>query len=229
MSFTLSEVVPWGRNHAEYVAMFGLSPADLQQRILGCGDGPASFNATLAARGGSIVSVDPIYGFTKDEIAGRIVATFDVVLEQTRNNREEFVWQEIASVEELGRIRLAAMREFLADFDHGRATGRYLVGALPQLPFSSQAFDLALCSHLLFLYSAQLSEDFHLAAIRELGRVAREVRIFPLLELGAKRSRHLDPVVATLQQEGCRVEIKQVPYQFQKGGNELLIVRSADF
>ncbi|MAD80187.1 MAG: SAM-dependent methyltransferase, partial [Planctomycetaceae bacterium] len=31
-------------------------------------DGPASFNAELTARGGSIVSCDPIYEFTADEI-----------------------------------------------------------------------------------------------------------------------------------------------------------------
>ena len=32
--------------------MFDLSAADLGRRILGCGDGPASFNAELTAQGG---------------------------------------------------------------------------------------------------------------------------------------------------------------------------------
>ncbi|MEJ2690734.1 MAG: SAM-dependent methyltransferase, partial [Deltaproteobacteria bacterium] len=52
MSFTLEKVVPWGRSFAEYAAMFALSKADLQGRILGCGDGPASFNASLSRQGG---------------------------------------------------------------------------------------------------------------------------------------------------------------------------------
>ena len=47
----LEQVVPWGRSLAEYRAMFALSEADLQRRILGCGDGPASFNAEMTAAG----------------------------------------------------------------------------------------------------------------------------------------------------------------------------------
>ena len=45
--------------------MFALSPDDLEKRILACGDGPASFNATGNANGGDIVSVDPQYAFSK--------------------------------------------------------------------------------------------------------------------------------------------------------------------
>jgi len=47
----LTEVVPWGRTFAEYQLMFGLSQADLEAQILGCGDGPASFNAEMTALG----------------------------------------------------------------------------------------------------------------------------------------------------------------------------------
>ncbi|MCI5142695.1 MAG: SAM-dependent methyltransferase, partial [Candidatus Electrothrix sp. ATG1] len=43
MTFQLKEIVPWGRSFQEYVAMFALSEDDLGKRILGCGDGPASF------------------------------------------------------------------------------------------------------------------------------------------------------------------------------------------
>ena len=45
MTFTLDRIVPWGRTFDEYRAMFALSTTDLEGRILGCGDGPASFNA----------------------------------------------------------------------------------------------------------------------------------------------------------------------------------------
>jgi hypothetical protein len=53
MPFTLSEIVPWGRSYKEYLAMFSLSCEDLQGRILGCADGPASFNSVLASKGGA--------------------------------------------------------------------------------------------------------------------------------------------------------------------------------
>jgi hypothetical protein len=51
MPFTLDEVVPWGRSFDEYVAMFHLTAEDLEKRILGCGDGPAGFNAVMRKLG----------------------------------------------------------------------------------------------------------------------------------------------------------------------------------
>jgi len=224
MSFTLKDIVPWGRSFDEYVAMFSLSESDLKKPILGCGDGPASFNAELTRRQGRVVSVDPLYGYSATAIRRSIDETFDEVLEQTRSNRQEFVWTNIETVEELGRLRMAAMEDFLADFEPGLRLGRYRQGALPGLAFADGQFAIALCSHLLFLYSAQLSEEFHLASIRELCRVADEARIIPLLELGARTSRHLQPVMAKLTTEGYEVELIPVAYEFQRGGNRMMRV-----
>ncbi|MEN8220104.1 MAG: hypothetical protein ABFS56_27890 [Pseudomonadota bacterium] len=109
MSFTLEKVVPWGRSFDEYIAMFALTEHDLRKKFLGCGDGPASFNSELTKQDGSITSVDPVYQFSAKEIEERIDATYPVVMEQTRNNVDEFVWKNIPSVEELGRVRMAAM------------------------------------------------------------------------------------------------------------------------
>lgn len=226
MGFTLENVVPWGRSLDEYIAMFSLSTDDLTAKtILGCGDGPAGFNGELSQRGGRVISVDPIYQFTADEIRRRIAETFDMVMEQTRKNRDEFVWEDIDSVATLGRIRMAAMTRFLDDFQERR--GRYIAGALPDLGFQDGEFDLALCSHFLFLYSGQFSLEFHIRSLEELCRVAREVRVFPLLELGSTRSRHLDRVTGHLTGNGYRCKIETVPYEFQRGGNEMLSVTSA--
>lgn len=224
MSFELHTIVPWGRSFDEYVAMFSLTAGDQTKRILGCGDGPASFNAELYAQGGRAVSVDPLYQFSAEEIAKRIDETYPLVLEQTRKNEGNFVWTHIRSVEVLGQVRMKAMNTFLADYPEGKARGRYLFGELPALDFADRSFDLALCSHFLFLYSAQLDAEFHLRALRELCRVATEVRIFPLLELGAVRSRHLRGVLSQLALEGYRSDIVRVPYEFQKGGNEMLVL-----
>ena len=48
--------------------MFDLTNVDLETQILGCGDGPASFNAEMKALGHTVVSVDPIYQFSADQI-----------------------------------------------------------------------------------------------------------------------------------------------------------------
>jgi hypothetical protein len=228
MSFTLNQVVPWGRSFDEYVAMFALTKSDLAGRILGCGDGPASFNAVLTGRGGRVVSVDPLYRFAQDDIRQRIRRTYAEVLEQTRKNAHEFLWTSIRSVDELGRLRSAAMEEFLADYSPGVAQGRYVDGQLPHLPFRDGSFDLAVCSHLLFLYSEHLSEDFHVESIKELCRVAGEARIFPLLELGAIPSRHLPAVRTRLAADGYSVSIETVPYEFQRGGNQMMRVTAAN-
>jgi ubiquinone/menaquinone biosynthesis C-methylase UbiE len=127
-------------------------------------------------------------------------------------------------VEELGRIRMTAMEEFLSDYPQGLEQGRYVQGELPLLAFADKEFDLAVCSHLLFLYSEHLSEDFHMASIRELSRVAKEVRIFPLLELGAKISRHLRNVTDRLSALGYAVTTVPVSYEFQRGGNQMMVI-----
>jgi len=224
--FTLDRVVPWGRSFDEYRRMFDLTDGDLQSTILGCGDGPASFNAELTGRGGRVRSCDPIYQFEAAEIESRIAASFDQIVEQTKRNLDQFVWtRDIGSVEQLAEVRMAAMRRFLDDYDSGRAAERYVTAALPILPFADRSFDLALCSHFLFLYSAQFDQAFHDAAIREMCRVAAEVRIFPLLALDGTRSPFVDPCTAHLRASGCEASIETVAYEFQRGGNQMLRVR----
>lgn len=225
--FTLDKVVPWGRSYAEYLAMFGLTDADRRLRILGCGDGPAGFNAELTRRDGRIVSVDPLYVFATPQIRNRIHETYEVVMAQMRQNHSDYVWRAISSVEELGRVRMSAMETFLSDFDAGKDEGRYVAGELPSLPFEALSFDIALSSHFLFLYSAHLSLEFHLQALTEMLRVAHEARVFPLLALDGTPSLHVGPVVETLEHRGFIVEVRRVAYEFQKGGNEMLFVRHA--
>jgi hypothetical protein len=224
MPFELDRVVPWGRCFDEYVRMFALTETDLAGRILGCGDGPASFNREATERGCAIVSCDPIYAFSADEIEQRVRETSHVILGETQRNARDFVWTYFRSVEELGEVRLRAMRNFVEDFVNGKADGRYIEASLPALPFASREFDLALSSHFLFLYSEQLSLDFHVASIIEMCRVARQARIFPLTQIGGARSRHLDGVIDALSNQRLAVEMVQVGYEFQRGGNQMLRV-----
>ena len=83
--------------------MFGLADEHLRLEILGCGDGPASFNAEATRRGGRVTSCDPIYRCSSDEIRRRIADTFDAIIEQTKRNAEQFVWTSIRSIDDLAR------------------------------------------------------------------------------------------------------------------------------
>jgi hypothetical protein len=227
MGYTLDKVVPWGRSYDEYVSMFNLTVADLELRILGCGDGPAAFNSTLTQRGGNIVSIDPVYAFDAEQIKSRIAETYETVMTQTRNNYSNFNWDVIPSVEQLGDIRMTAMETFLADFEAGKQAGRYIPGELPVLPFKNGEFDIALSSHFLFLYSDHLSAEFHLQALLEMLRVSREVRVFPLLTLNSAMSPYLQFAIKQLENLGFGTEIKRVSYEFQRGGNEMLVIKPA--
>nr|WP_321496748.1 SAM-dependent methyltransferase [uncultured Methanolobus sp.] len=222
MSVQYQNVVPWGRSFQEYVDMFSLTGEDLNKSILGCGDGPASFNCEMNRKGKAVISVDPIYEADGETIRKRIDETYLEVLEQTRANQDKFIWKNISSVEELGGIRMNSMNMFLDDFEDGKKQGRYVAGGLPELPFADDSFDLALVSHLLFLYSEQLSFDFHVQAIDELLRVAGEVRIFPLVDLNSRKSIHLDEIIGELVSQGHVVSEDKVSYEFQKGGNTML-------
>ena len=76
----LNDVVPWGRTLQEYKLMFNLSEIDLNKKILGCGDGPASFNAEMTELGYSVVSIDPIYEFSGNKIRQRVQETYAPII-----------------------------------------------------------------------------------------------------------------------------------------------------
>jgi len=227
MGFNLQNVVPWGRSFDEYCAMFTLSELDLQKSIVGVGDGPASFNAVLTEQGGQIISADPVYAFNSEQIRQRINALFNDMVKQVAANADNLRLDKFGSADALGKVRMQAMNQFLQDFDKGKLQGRYLDSELPALPFDKGQFDLALCSHLLFLYSEQLELDFHIEAVLELCRVAKEVRIFPLLDLSHRTSAHLEPVLQALAQSDFIANIEVVEYEFQIGANQMLRIQPA--
>lgn len=222
----LSQVVPWGRNFNEYCAMFNLTDRDLNKNILGCGDGPASFNAELTRRGGQIISVDPIYAFDQADLKNRIALAYNDVLAHVNAHQDQFNWTQFESPEQLGKCRIAAMQDFLKDYPNGRSQSRYLAQALPDLTFTDQYFDLALCSHFLFLYTAHFDLDFHRRSIKNLLRVSNEIRIYPLLDLSGTPSPFVDTLLHELEQENHMVELHKVKYEFQKGATSMLVITS---
>src|SRR5262249_49355629 len=99
--------------------MFHLTDENLQRSILGCADGPAGFNAEMSRQGRRFIACDPLYHLTCEQIKQRIDATYDEVIRQTRQNEEKFVWDRITSLDELGRLRLEAMSDFVGDYERG--------------------------------------------------------------------------------------------------------------
>ena len=188
MAFKLDSVVPWGRNLEEYKLMFGLDDRDMTKKIAGFGDGPACFNCEMTNTGGNVVSFDPIYQFSKEEIEERIEEVRITVMQQMRENMDNYVWTQIKDLDELEHIRMSAMKKFLSDYEQGKKEGRYVFHELPaRLPYEPESFDIGLSSHFLLMYTS-LGYDFHIQSITEMLRVCKEVRIFPIVDLDANKT-----------------------------------------
>ena len=217
MPVKLDGVVPWGRSFDEYVRMFALSEEDLSRPILDCAAGPSSFGAEMHAMGRRVICVDPIYQFSPAEIRSRVEQVRETMIDQVRQQPRQFVWDFIRSPEHLCELRVGAMERFLGDFETAKRD-RYLDMSLPDLP--AGPFDLALCSHFLFLYSERLDAAFHVASICAMLSVATEVRIFPVTDLSGKPSPHLETV-----RQAFNSELATVPYEFLRGANQMLRIR----
>ena len=225
MVVKLDKVVPFGRSLDEYIRMFDLSPQDRQKRILGVADGPASFNAEGTVEGYNITSIDPVYQFDGAGIKQRFYAVVDNIIDQVIATPNNWVWSYHKNPQELKARRIEALELFLEDYDRGKQENRYQTQELPNLDFADKSFDLALCSHFLFLYSQQCDLDFHVAAIQEMLRVSKEIRIFPLLTLMQKTSPHLDFVIDKFNNLGYSASIVKVPYELQPGANKMLVLK----
>ncbi len=225
----IGPVLVSARSFAEYTAMFALTEADLAASVLDCPGGAASFTATALARGLNVTAVDPAY-------AGGQAALQALGEHATREaerghafllgHAHRFVWTHFSNPAEHLRRRTDSAARFAASV--GTDSQRYVPGALPHLPFPDRCCDLVLSSHLLFTYSDRLDEAFHLAALVEMTRVSRgEVRIFPLLgHVDGKPYPHLEHLRKALASRGISSHVRHVGYEFQAGGNEMLVLTS---
>lgn len=215
------------RAYEEYVAFFALGSDALRGlRVLDCCAGASSFVARACREGADAVAVDPAYASAGDELAeiGRRGLHDGNAIADSFPGR--FTWEWYGSVQARERMRARALAEFLLDL--GEHPARYVTASLPSLPFDDDRFDLVLCSHLLFTWADQLGYEWHLAALRELCRVAPEVRVFPTVLQGAGEPVPFwDELMEGVHREGMRTELRQVPYEFQVGANEMLVLSRA--
>lgn len=217
-----------GRTLEEYRHMFALEPAEVvRPTILDCAAGPSSFAAEATTLGADVTGVDPAYARPLADLQAECVSAVDRTAEQLAEKRDRFEWGFYGDVDTRIRLLRAASERFIADA--ARSPGRYVAGALPSLPFERDAFDLVLCAHFLFLYDDRLSRPFHVAAARELARVAANgVRLFPLVALNFERSGCVDDVVAALRADGLSAEVEPVPFEFQPGATAMLRVSDTE-
>ena len=222
--FRLEGIVPWGRTAAEYEAFFSLGGMPAPTRVLDCGGGPASFAAEWGGRGHFAVAVDPIYALPPREIAAGFDATAVRMVEGMRAARERFRWEHYGSPEAVVGRRRSALEAFVADREALLPAGRYVAARMEALPFATASFDLVLCSHLLFLYAREIDLETHVAALGEMLRVGREVRVFPLVDLHGEPSAHLTGVVERLKEKAV-CDVVPVRFEFQAGASRMLRLR----
>ncbi len=224
MAFQLNSVVPWGRNLHEYQSMFMLDEKDFAKRIAGFGDGPASFNYEAKRLKYRVTSYDPIYQFRTEELKQRIEEVRQTVMQQMKENMENYIWTDIKSLDELEQTRMSAMKLFLDDFEQGKREGRYIYHELPaRLPVEDDFYDLGLSSHFLLMYTL-LGYDFHIQAMTEMLRVCREIRVFPIVNLDAEQTGLAESVINYFKKEYI-VETRETNYRFQKGANRMLVIK----
>lgn len=224
--FEVEEFAFIGRTFEEYKHMFHLDTETLADRtILDCPAGPDSFVARAHERGASVTGVDMMYDLLPDELAQQCRRDYEAVAEQLTEKRDLFTWEFYDTVENRKRLLRNAYETFLDDYAEGRHQDRYVYAELPNLPFADNMFSLVLSGHFLFLYDDQLDYDFHRQTLHELVRVASdEVRVFPLVGLDTERYNRLDDLIADLTAKGYTTDIQQVPFEFQQGATEMLVV-----
>ena len=211
------------RGVAEYRAMFSLTDADLRGRVLDCSSGAASLVAYAGENGGQAVGCDPVYSLDSAQIRGLVAGSVGGARQHIVDNPERFSWRWYGAPENRAAMRSEAAAAFFAD--RARNPGRYIAGALPDLPFADGAFDLALCSCLLFTWVSRLDEAWHRAALMELARVAAQVRVYPLVAAGAGEPvPFFDHLLGSLRDDGYQVSLQPVEYEFQVGAGHMLVL-----
>lgn len=223
MAFILKNVVPWGRTFGEYLCMFSLNAEDMKKKIASFGDGPASFNYEATLNGYDVTSFDPIYNFSKSEIAQRIEETRAVVMKQMSENIDNYNWNSIKDLNDLEKTRLGAMNRFLNDYEKGKTQGRYIATELPEkIDFEDKVFDIGLSSHFLLMYK-ELGYDFHIAAINEMLRLCREIRIAPITDLDGRNTELTNRIIKYYSNK-YNVKIIETDYNFLKNGNRMMVI-----
>ncbi|MFC7078545.1 class I SAM-dependent methyltransferase [Haloarcula halophila] len=221
--YEIDEFAFIGRTFTEYQKMFDFDPASWAgQSILDCPAGPCSFVAVAHEHDITAVGADKMYNRSPAALSSSCAEDIETAMDALDGVEDLYVWEFYDDVSELRAYRERAASRFLSDYAHNG--DRYVYADLPATPFDDHAFDLVLSAHFLFLYDDRLSYEFHLETIRELCRVGAQLRVFPLHGFDADQSDIAETLVKDLQSEGYTTDIREVPFEFQRGANKMLVV-----
>jgi Methyltransferase domain len=212
------------RSLREYEAMFALTESNLRGAVLDCPGGASSFTVQASDLGAAAVAVDPVYAMSTSELRRLVMGEPDRGSAHTAAGADRYLWDFYGDLQGHRETRRNAAALFADDLEVH--PGRYVPASLPVLPFEDGQFDLVLSSHFLFTYADRLDLGFHHRALLEMHRVcAGEVRVFPLLD---QAGNHLDTLTrelrAALGRDGVAADVREVPYEFQRGGNRMLVL-----
>ena len=220
----MRKLVLWGHHVDEYREMFDLSTADMETRLLEYGCGPSAVNAELTELSQKIISCDPLFNLDKDTLYSKVSLVFADMAARVLRDQKKFDFSRYGGPKLLIDERREGVAKFFADYEQGKEAKRYQGASDHHLPFSDFSFDYALSAHYLFADLDDQDVDFHIQVIKELARVAKEVRIFPLIDRYNQPSPFLGPVLLGLQQDNLGVEVRKVAYHLQPSGNAMLRV-----
>ena len=221
----LGDIIVTARPFDEYRAMFDLADGDLLDGpVLDCPAGASGFAAGARAMGCRVTAMDPQYAGPHDALEQRAREDTAFGNRYVRDNPATYAWGFFRDVDDHLRRRMEAVDAFARD--RAAHPDAYVAGALPALPFGDDAFRLVVSSHLLFVYPDHFDYAGHVAAARELARVARaEARVFPLVDTTMQPWPHLDRLRSDLRAHGVESEVRPVPYEFIRGGDHMLVLR----
>jgi hypothetical protein len=177
------------RSLDDYRHMFAFDNDTLAQcEFLDCASGASAFGAELRARGGRVLSVDPLYGAGLAAVRERALHNLNNCEQWLNTHTAVIDWDHLGSPCAYRRNGLRSLAAFTADF--AAHPDRYCAASLPTIPLGDDTVDVALCANFLFAYADTFDVDFHVTAITEMARIARsEVLVHPM---SARDGRNID-------------------------------------
>src|SRR3989338_6988132 len=168
-------IATWIYDFNDYRQMYDLTEQDLQKSIVDFAQGVGCFNAQATKRGVRVTSVDQTYGMSEKEMRVHAQTYLQKVIAELRRMPERVKDTSGEKLQAIANCWRNTEEIFLKDYAIGKKQNRYQsVQSLP-LPYQAHQFDLALCTD--FIFHHLLESEAIYVIIKELSRVAGEVRI----------------------------------------------------
>lgn len=192
--------------------------------FLDCPAGASSFAAQVRARGGTAVSVDPVYTEAADELRARVAKNLEGARDWLESRADLLNWDHLGSVS--AYMRASETTADLFAYDYKNNPQHYVAAALPELPFEDESFDIVLSGNFLFAYDDQIDPAEHKRHLVELCRVARrEVRVHPVINRDGDGDAFGPELRDRLMAAGIATELIPAPKSWMLDATHTLVCR----